>query len=1180
MKRAARLAILYTLEAVAAVFSLLIFIGALGLWRLAEGPVEAQALRTMATEALLDTTGADVAAIGRVQVYFDPRLAAIVVSADNVSAARAGGDVIVDAEKIEAALALDWLIVGRAKPVRLAVNGGQLSFLRTHDGNIHAGLGGVDAVRSTPDASVEDLNAMSGSSRASQNTLTDPSGMLDRLREVDLRGVDLHVVDEVTDINWQMRDLRAQLGMDDQRLEIDVSTGLITSAGLAPVALRLDSGRNLQSFFIDLRIRDLVPAAAAPRLGPGAALQALDAPLSIDLVVDATVETGLRTAMLDVKGAPGLLRLGGETYDVRASELVLLLDAGGGSLDIQSASIDTDLIELNLQGRLFDFSNYQDALPSFARFELSGENGFVNLGGVFPEPPAWRSFDMQGHLDRSDLTLVLDDLQLQLNAALGSFSGRAWLEDVDGARLPNLQLEGPIEGIIRKSDVLGLWPVEFALGARDWVRDSILDGELSNAQLRVDIPASAIAAGALQNEHLDLSFDFNDSDVRYMSTMTPLEGLSGSAVLRGDSLSLEGTGGTIGALQADTIFVEIPRFNPKGAQARFGGTGRGPVRDFLYLVDEPPLEIPTDYGLNPDEFDGEGEIAFEIRRPMLRSVPPEDMSYDVTGTFNNVVAPTGFNDASLENGIVEISVSPDGFFADADAELAGTPAQLNWVETFGLEDGEASSAVELRANMTGRAIDRLGFPLRRFFDGMVGVEAHLKGRGMDFTSLDARLDLTEAAVSLPANIWEKPAGEAATAQIVSSNNDFGGLQLDAANLSGEGIEVAMSAQLAADGRLLNANIDKLEVTGAMDLSAVARRPQGDEGVLSVEIDARYLDIGDLFSPAGSGGGFDFVTAPIDIDAMLDRVLVRGYVFDNVDLSARAGPEGLVDAAVTAQTSKGPLLIEFGPDETLETGERRLVVETEDAGQLLSALAGYDNVIGGQLRLTGSAPPVGEIGMSSGTLVVGPFTLERMPLLARILGAGSLEGLASLLSGEQGVEFERLESNYMWQDGVLMMSNSRLAGASLGVTWAGQVDLAEQNIEIDGTILPSYGVNSVLGAIPVLGELLTSRRGEGIFGITYSAVGPFDETRITVNPLSAFAPGVFRRIFEGTSSANQVDALQAEIDRSTPEPEPELEAEPEPDPPEIEILDAETPDSGTQDDSDAPNEGDFGEETPQ
>ena len=43
--------------------------------------------------------------------------------------------------------------------------------------------------------------------------------------------------------------------------------------------------------------------------------------------------------------------------------------------------------------------------------------------------------------------------------------------------------------------------------------------------------------------------------------------------------------------------------------------------------------------------------------------------------------------------------------------------------------------------------------------------------------------------------------------------------------------------------------------------------------------------------------------------------------------------------------------------------------------------------------------------------------------------------------------------------------------------------------------------------------LLGGRNEGLLGITYKIVGPLAQPTMTFNPMSAIAPGIFRKIFE-------------------------------------------------------------------
>ncbi|MBL4544552.1 MAG: hypothetical protein JKP95_01180 [Oceanicaulis sp.] len=90
MRRIARLSLLYVLEAIAALLALAVVAFGAALWRLAEGPVNAEMMRPVVTEVLLEAVQGDAAAIGDLELSFDPALAALVITARDVSITREG----------------------------------------------------------------------------------------------------------------------------------------------------------------------------------------------------------------------------------------------------------------------------------------------------------------------------------------------------------------------------------------------------------------------------------------------------------------------------------------------------------------------------------------------------------------------------------------------------------------------------------------------------------------------------------------------------------------------------------------------------------------------------------------------------------------------------------------------------------------------------------------------------------------------------------------------------------------------------------------------------------------------------------------------------------------------------------------------------------------------------------
>ena len=101
-----------------------------------------------------------------------------------------------------------------------------------------------------------------------------------------------------------------------------------------------------------------------------------------------------------------------------------------------------------------------------------------------------------------------------------------------------------------------------------------------------------------------------------------------------------------------------------------------------------------------------------------------------------------------------------------------------------------------------------------------------------------------------------------------------------------------------------------------------------------------------------------------------------------------------------------------------------------------------------------------------------------------------------------------------KNNVISVKGSRVVGQGIGASADGYIDRPHNQLALKGTLVPAYGLNSVLSNIPLLGDLLASKKGEGIFGVTYSMTGNADQPNISTNPLSMLTPGILRRIFEG------------------------------------------------------------------
>jgi hypothetical protein len=104
-----------------------------------------------------------------------------------------------------------------------------------------------------------------------------------------------------------------------------------------------------------------------------------------------------------------------------------------------------------------------------------------------------------------------------------------------------------------------------------------------------------------------------------------------------------------------------------------------------------------------------------------------------------------------------------------------------------------------------------------------------------------------------------------------------------------------------------------------------------------------------------------------------------------------------------------------------------------------------------------------------------------------------------------VDFDKSPGRVVLRDGVVR-------GPMLGATIDGSIDYTRDELHLRGTLVPLYGPNNLLGQLPIVGLFLGGEK-EGLVGITYEVVGHPGNPVLRINPISALAPGLLRKVFE-------------------------------------------------------------------
>jgi hypothetical protein len=150
-------------------------------------------------------------------------------------------------------------------------------------------------------------------------------------------------------------------------------------------------------------------------------------------------------------------------------------------------------------------------------------------------------------------------------------------------------------------------------------------------------------------------------------------------------------------------------------------------------------------------------------------------------------------------------------------------------------------------------------------------------------------------------------------------------------------------------------------------------------------------------------------------------------------------------------------------------------------------------------------PSADNPVQQGVLRVQNFAVHDEAQLERAVSSGAQRQRNGLEFTGMRVEFNRMPGRVTLREGVVR-------GPMLGGTIDGLVDYTRDEVHMRGTLVPLYGPNNLLGQIPIVGLFMGGDK-EGLLGITYEVVGRPGNPVLRINPISALAPGLLRKVFE-------------------------------------------------------------------
>jgi hypothetical protein len=382
----------------------------------------------------------------------------------------------------------------------------------------------------------------------------------------------------------------------------------------------------------------------------------------------------------------------------------------------------------------------------------------------------------------------------------------------------------------------------------------------------------------------------------------------------------------------------------------------------------------------------------------------------------------------------------------------------------------------------------------------VKVTAHVGNSSKD-DRMSVEADLTPVKIDNLLPGWVKPAGKSARATYTLQKTDKS-VRFDNLSIDGSGASVKGSVEIDNASEIVSANFSVFSLSDGDKVALKADR--GNDGVLRVVMRGDVFD-GRNFVKASMAGVQDHAKqkqTDLDLDIKIGTVAGHnGETLRGLDLRLSRRGGRIRTFAMTSKIGRDTAL---NGDLRLRARDSHQVVyfETDDAGSLFRFTDTYPRMFGGQMWVA-MDPPTQEQAPEVGYLTISNFAVRGEPALDRVVSGapGAAKG---------SVDFSELHADFTRFPGKMAVREGVVRGPLVGATIEGQIDYAKDDVHLRGTFVPFYGLNNMFGQIPIVGLFLGGGSNEGLLGITYEAVGPPSAPRISVNPVTAIAPGLLRK----------------------------------------------------------------------
>lgn len=689
--------------------------------------------------------------------------------------------------------------------------------------------------------------------------------------------------------------------------------------------------------------------------------------------------------------------------------------------------------------------------------------------------------------------------------------------------------------------LLAVWPRWTSPDVHGALSRQFLAGRVASLRVDLDLPAEdharLVRGAGLPDGALSVLIDA--TQVRFLagSGLPPLidAAVSGKATGRTVKLAITKATADLGGgrqLQLGEGHFEVPETWLKRAPAHVAFRSTGPLDALAALFAFPALKDFAPGGrIDPAAIRGTSDLKTTLTVPLVDDPRPGEIVVNSSGSLSGVASDTLLGTEKLDGGMLAVNFDRNGLSVRGEARIGGDKGQIDIHQNT---KGQGEAIIQLVLDNAAR--QKRGLGPETGISGPVQVRV-TKALGKDVdTPARVENDLTKASLDSPLLGLSKPVGKPARVSfnyVVDANGpDLEDFVLDAAPVLARG-----KVELNRQNGFESASLSQLRLSPGDNLKVDVRR---DGTVTRLVIRGAVADLRPFIRDLQQSGsqaprGERSAGRGGDVDVDLDVPILTGFNNEAItNATLKLSKRGGEMRGVSFQGRIGKAEVTARQARQGDTGGP-LTVQSENGGSLLRFLDLYRRAHGGDLILTMGPGQ----SRQSGDLLFRNFVVRDEPALRRVVGSQSAAALTDERTGDRAplridvneVLFTKLRAEFTRSASRLDVSDMVIWGQQVGFTLQGNVDYGRDRVDIGGTFVPGYAFNNAFAQVPVVGAILGggSQYG-GLFAVNFRISGPASAPTMTINPLSAIAPGILRRFVDplgGSPAQRPVQPGQAQ-----------------------------------------------------